>query len=146
MNLGSIDFEEEGSIPEKFTCDGLNINPALFIDSVPEEAESLALMVEDPDAPNGVWTHWLVWNIPPETTDIDQSGVPEGAVEGINSSGGEGYQGPCPPSGVHHYIFHLYALDTTIDLDNQSGRDDFMAAAEGHIIAEAELIGTYGSN
>jgi len=139
-----MDFEEDQMIPERFTCDGLNISPNLLIDSVPEETESLAIMMEDPDAPAGVWTHWLVWNIPPDTTDIEQGLVPDGSVEGINSSGNQGYQGPCPPSGVHHYIFHLYALDIQIDLDGQSGREDFLIVTEGHVVAEAELVGTYG--
>ena len=144
MLLLSLDFEDGEQIPDRFSCDGLNVNPSLRIEDAPDDAESLAIMMEDPDAPAGVWTHWLVWNIPPKTKEIGQSSLSDGAVEGINSAGSQEYQGPCPPSGVHHYIFHLYALDVELDIDSQAERDDFLLAIDGHVVAETTLTGLYG--
>ena len=127
MLLTSPSFEDGGMIPKKFTCDGGNINPELIIQNVPAGARSLALIMHDPDAPYpaaprpGGFTHWVVWNIPPETTVIKQESAPPGAREGMNGAG-SGYAGPCPPppSAAHRYQFHLYALDAPIDLPETS--------------------------
>lgn len=144
MQLSSTAFENNERIPSIFTCEGRNINPHLAFNELPENTQSLALIMDDPDAVNGTFTHWLIWNIPPSTTDIAEGGYVENAVEGINSAGGQGYTGPCPPSGVHRYFFTLYALDTELDLPASADRDDLEAEMHEHIIAEAKLLGLYG--
>jgi Raf kinase inhibitor-like YbhB/YbcL family protein len=144
MFLISPSFEDEKPIPKKFTCDGSNINPELEIQNVPEEARTLALIVHDPDAPKEKgFTHWVLWNINPTTALIKQESVPPGAIEGKNDSGKNGYTGPCPPSGIHHYCFWLYALDAEINLPAGSTRGEVEAAMKDHILVQTELIGTY---
>lgn len=146
MLLISPSFENNGTIPKKFTCDGGSINPELQIQSVPAEAKSLALILHDPDAPvSGGFTHWVVWNISPMITVIKQESVPPGASEGWNGAKRTGYTGPCPPPGhgVHHYHFYLYALDTTLDLASSTGKAELNAAMKGHIIEQADLVGLY---
>lgn len=151
MIITSPSFENNSYIPRKFTCDssallttGGGINPELQIQNVPKEAKSLALIVHDPDAPRvGGFTHWLVWNIAPQTAVIKEESVPPGAVEGKNDSGKVGYMGPCPPSGVHHYHFKLYALDATFNLPQGAGRASLEAEINKRLISEAELIGLY---
>lgn len=143
ITLTSPVFENEQMIPAKYTCQGENINPELQINDVPDDAKSLVLMVDDPDAPRGTWTHWLVWNISIDTTIIGENQVPIGAVEGLNDSGSLGYEGPCPPSGIHRYYFRLYAVDTILDLKEGSGRGVLEASIAGHIIEKTELMGTY---
>ncbi len=124
MQLTSPAFQPNQSILSKYTCDGENINPPLQISEVPEEAKSLALVVDDPDAPMGTFDHWVMWNISPETTTIEEAKVPEGAVQGKNNFGNNSYGGPCPPSGTHHYHFKVYALDTQLELDPSSEKAD----------------------
>lgn len=143
MQLSSSAFEEGGMIPSTFTCDGKNINPHLILNEAPSNTESLALIMDDPDAVNGVFTHWLVWNIPPSTIDIPEGGFVENAIEGTNSGGRQGYTGPCPPNGAHRYFFNLYALDTTLSLDAAAERDDLEAEMQDHIISQAKLMGIY---
>lgn len=143
MIIESNSFKNNEMIPAKYTCDAENIIPPLTFSGVPEEAKSLVLIVDDPDAPGGTWVHWTVWNIDPETTEIPENSVPGGAVEGTNSWGVPEYGGPCPPSGTHRYFFKLYALDITLDLGTSSTAGDIMNAIEGHILANAELIGLY---
>jgi hypothetical protein len=143
MKLTSPVFENNGAIPQKYTCDGENINPPLKISEVPEGAKSLALIVDDPDAPMGTWVHWLVWNIDPSASSIDENSVPAGTTEGMNSSKTNSYIGPCPPSGIHHYHFKLYALDKMIDLNNSSTKENLEKAMEGHILDWVELFGLY---
>lgn len=145
MLLISPSFEDNSAIPKKFTCDGGGINPELRIENVPAEAESLALVLHDPDAPlPGGFTHWVLWNISPATTLIKEESTPPGAMEGMNSRSA-GYVGPCPPPGhgIHHYGFSLYALDTTLDLPVASGKAELVKAMKGHIIETAELTGLY---
>lgn len=145
MQLISPDFVNGSQIPSKFTCEGDNISPNLEISGVPKETKSLALVLDDPDAPSRTFTHWVVWNIPAITDKIPSSTLPVGSVEGLNSAGKAGYIGPCPPSGTHNYIFSLYALDTTID-DLEAGRADrgpLFEKMTGHILATAELTGLY---
>jgi Raf kinase inhibitor-like YbhB/YbcL family protein len=143
LELTSGDFSAGGSIPSRFTCDGRNDNPNLRIDGVPERTKSLALILEDPDAPKGTFTHWLVWNIAPETKEFTTGTTPNGVVQGVNDFGKAGYGGPCPPSGEHRYRFQLYALDTTLKLPATSKRKAVDAALAGHILGQTTLTGRY---
>lgn len=143
MKITSSAFSHKGPIPSKYTCDGENINPPLEISDVPPGAKSLALICEDPDAPGGTFVHWVVWNINPQTTEIGEGKVPVGASQGTNDFGRSGYSGPCPPGGTHRYFFQLVALDTTLNLPSGATRQDLEKAMGGHILAQAELVGTY---
>ncbi|MGC9599231.1 MAG: YbhB/YbcL family Raf kinase inhibitor-like protein [Minisyncoccia bacterium] len=144
MIIASPSFENGGMIPAKFTCDGSGTSPELRIEGVPTDAKSLALIMHDPDAPRaGGFTHWVVWNINPATTAIAENGVPPGSVGGRNDAGRAGYVGPCPPSGTHHYEFHLYALDAVLHLASTSGKAELEAATSRHLLAETELVGLY---
>ena len=143
MLIASAAFERNSSIPKKYTCDGENVNPPLTFSGVPENAKSLALIMDDPDAPRGTWVHWTMWNIDPSTINITVDSVPAGAVEGTTSSGKSVYGGPCPPSGTHHYYFKLYALDTILDLNKSSEKQELESAIEGHVLGQAELVGLY---
>jgi len=140
MKLTSPSFADKQMMPSDYTCDGAGKIPPLEIADVPLNAKSLALVVDDPDAPAGVWDHWVVWNIAPATKRIDSE--PEG-VPGKNSWGKTGYGGPCPPSGVHRYYFKIYALDAVLDLAAGSNKASLLQAMKGHILAEASLMGTY---
>ncbi|MBI4231865.1 YbhB/YbcL family Raf kinase inhibitor-like protein [Candidatus Peregrinibacteria bacterium] len=143
MKILSADFENEGTIPAKYTCDGDDVSPPLTLAEVPEDAESLVIISDDPDAPAGTWVHWLMWNINPATTEFPANSVPTDAVEGTNSFKNIGYGGPCPPSGVHRYYFRVYALDTVLDLPEGSTREALDQAMEGHIIDRGELMAKY---
>ena len=143
FKLTSPAFNHGTQIPSKYTCDGDNVNPHLIIHGVPEQARSLALVMEDPDAPTGLFVHWVVWDIPPETGEIREFTVPFGATEGTNSWSEEVYGGPCPPSGMHRYFFRLYALDRKLKIPSGSTRSELETAMEGHILATTELMGTY---
>lgn len=143
MKISTTAFSERRPIPERFTADGKNINPSLSISGVPREAKSLALIVDDPDAPMGTWNHWLVWNIKPGTTVIKEDSVPPGAAIGRNDAGTAKYAGPSPPRGTHRYYFRLYALDQTLDLPAGSFRPALEDAMQNHIVAKAELLGRY---
>jgi len=143
MKLTSPAFGNNQFIPSKYTCDGQDINPPLQISGVPEEAKSLVLIVDDPDAPGGTWDHWIVWNINPSISEIKENEVPEGAIEGLNDFEKHSYGGPCPPSGVHHYHFRLYALSKKLDLDPSSRKEDVKKAMEGFILDQTELVGLY---
>ena len=115
----------------------------LTFSKIDSSAKSLALIVDDPDAPAGTWTHWLLWNINPKISLIEENTIPQGAVEGINSFGNKSYGGPCPPSGSHRYIFKLYALDSILNLEEGAQKGDLEQTIMGHILAEAQLIGNY---
>lgn len=143
LKLSSPAFNYGTLIPSKYTCDGDDINPPLAIHGVPADAKSLALVMDDPDAPARLWVHWVVWDFPPETSEIREHTLPHGAAQGINSWKKNAYGGPCPPSGTHRYFFRLYALDTKLHLPEQTHKDDLERAMEGHILATAELMGTY---
>jgi hypothetical protein len=145
MRITSPDFAEGAAIPARFTCEGQNSPPALVIAAVPAAARSLALVVDDPDAPGGTFTHWLVWNIPPGTKRIGDV-IPPGVLQGANDFGSRGYSGPCPPSGTHRYFFRLSALDTILHLAAGASRDDFDAAIRGHALATAELMGRFSKS
>jgi len=142
MELTSTAFVEQGRIPSQHTCQGADASPPLAIADVPGGAQSLALVVDDPDAPGGTWDHWVVWNIPPATAAIAEGAEPTG-VAGKNDFDVLGYRGPCPPSGTHRYVFKLYALDTMLPLKQGSRKRDLEKAMQGHILAQATLVGTY---
>ncbi len=142
MKIESPDFKEGKQIPSDFTCDGKNISPELVFKDVPANAKSLALIMDDPDAPRGTFTHWVVWNIPSNAKGISR-GEKIKYAQGMSDFGRTGYGGPCPPSGTHRYFFKLYALDTVLGLEEGSSRSDLEKAMKGHVIAEAKLMGTY---
>jgi Raf kinase inhibitor-like YbhB/YbcL family protein len=142
MKVTSSAFQDGSNIPSKFSCDGPNTSPPLQISDVPAGAKSLALIVDDPDAPSGLFTHWVIWNISPQTTTIAEGNAPKG-VHGTNDFGKSGYGGPCPPSGTHRYYFKVFALDRELDLPAGAKRGQLDAAMKGHVIAEGELVGRY---
>ncbi|HWQ45076.1 MAG TPA: YbhB/YbcL family Raf kinase inhibitor-like protein [Methanosarcina barkeri] len=140
IKVFSSAFEANRTIPRKYTCDGKNLNPPLELEGIPEEAESLVLIIDDPDAPMKIFTHWIVWNIEP-VAKIEEDSIP--GVEGINDFRKIGYGGPCPSSGTHRYFFRVYALDRKLELKAGAGRKELESEMIGHIIAEGELIGKY---
>ncbi|MFO8016428.1 MAG: YbhB/YbcL family Raf kinase inhibitor-like protein [Candidatus Woesearchaeota archaeon] len=142
LGLRSPEFGHEGRIPDKYTCKGNDINPPLEIENIPEGTESLALILDDPDAPTGTFVHWTLWDMEPAER-ISEDSVPSGAVQGTNDFGKAAYGGPCPPSGEHRYFFRLYALDTKLDLEEGASREELEDAMEGHIIEKAVLMGLY---
>ena len=143
MTITSPAFKNGALIPSRFTCDGDDISPALVIGNVPPEAKSLALIMDDPDAPGGMWVHWVVWNMDPKTTEIGVNKVPAGANQGMNDFRKAPYGGPCPPSGTHRYFFKLYALDAKLELGAGTNKAGLEKAMKGHILAQAELMGKY---
>lgn len=149
MQLTSSAFEHNGAIPTKYTCQGDDINPPLHIHEVPDDAQSLVLICEDPDAatdphgPGVIFDHWVLWNIPPRLGDIPENTTPQSATTGRNSGGQTAYMGPCPPTGNHRYFFRLYALDQELDMPEGSSKEDIERALAGHVLAHTELIGTY---
>ncbi len=143
MRITTTAFQEGGNIPSKFTCDGADANPPLRFEGVPAEAKSLALIVDDPDAPGGLFTHWLVWNIDPKTTAVEENSAPSNGVQGKNDFGKSGYGAPCPPSGTHRYFFKIFALDQQLDLAAGLKRAQLDAQMRGHILAQGELMGRY---
>jgi len=146
FSISSPDFAEGGSIPARFTCEGEDVSPALNIAGVPAGTRTLALVVEDPDAPSGTFTHWIVWNISVGVTRLAAGGLPAGAQQGTNEFGNVGYNGPCPPSGTHRYYFRLSALDAPLRLAPGASREDFDAAIKGHVVASAEVMGRYAKS
>jgi hypothetical protein len=147
MKLTSPQFERNGRIPSKYTCEGEDINPPLMISDIPEGTKSLVLIMDDPDVPkhlreDGIWDHWIKFNIPPTTTTIAEGEEPEG-VSGQGTSGNLKYHGPCPPDREHRYFFKLYALDTELALPGGASKKDVEVAMQNHILGEAVLIGLY---
>jgi Raf kinase inhibitor-like YbhB/YbcL family protein len=151
LTLTSSAFKPQGHIPAKYTCEGDDISPPLAFGGVPQGTKSLALIIDDPDAPDPaapqrVWVHWVVYNMPPDTHGLAENagsaGLPRGASTGINDFGNASYGGPCPPIGRHRYFHKLYALDTTLDLKSPN-KAKLEAAMQGHVLAKAELIGTF---
>ena len=140
MKLTSPEFEHGGSIPAKFTCDGKDVSPPLEIADAPDDTKTMALIVDDPDAPSKTWLHWLLYDIPP-TARIQEDDIP--GKQGMNDFGKKNYGGPCPPSGRHRYFFRLNALDTELNLPDGASRKDVENAMEGHILEKAELMGLY---
>lgn len=144
MRLESPDFIQGGAIPAIYSCEGENVNPPLRIRGVPENAKSLALIMEDPDAVGGTWTHWLVWNLPPDVLTIESGSLPSGARVGLNDAGQSGYFGPCPPSGKHRYFFKVYALDEVLLLPAGAARSELEVKLNDYTIDKAGLYGVYG--
>ncbi len=143
MKLTSSAFTNNSNLPAQYTCDGAGTNPPLRISDVPTNAQSLVLIMDDPDALAGTFVHWLVWNIEPQPIEIEENSLPNGAISGTNSARRTGYVPPCPPSGTHHYVFKLYALDIKLDLTPNAGKDNLEQAMQGHILDSVELISLY---
>jgi len=150
MKITSPAFDHQAQIPSKYTCEGADVSPELAWSGVPDDAATLALIVEDPDAPDPddpqtTWTHWVLYNIPTSADGLvkDVRKLPGATMRGLNDWSREGYGGPCPPVGEHRYFFKLYALDTTLEFDEPPGRKDLLTAIEDHVVAQAELMGTY---
>jgi Raf kinase inhibitor-like YbhB/YbcL family protein len=150
FTVTSSAFRNDGDIPRKFTCDGTDRSPELSWAEAPQRTRSLALIVDDPDAPAGTWVHWVIYDIPPDTHQLAEGiaatdELPSGIRQGINDFRRTGYGGPCPPPGKpHRYFFRLYALDTTLGLKPRSSRKDVDTAMKGHILGQAQLMGRYG--
>jgi Raf kinase inhibitor-like YbhB/YbcL family protein len=142
IRITSSAFQEGGNVPSKFTCDGSDTSPPLQISGVPSGTKSLVLIADDPDAPGGLFTHWLVWNMSPQTSSIEQGSAPKG-MHGTNDFGKSGYGAPCPPSGAHRYYFRVFALDRELNLASGAKRSQLDAAMKDHVIAEGELMGRY---
>lgn len=145
LTITSPAFALDQPIPAKFTCDGDDISPPLRWDRPPRGAQSLTLIMDDPDAPVGTWVHWVVFNLPPDVPGLPENAIelPEGSGTGQNSWGRLGYGGPCPPSDTHRYFFKLYALDTRLDVPDGASKEQLLKLMDGHILAQAELMGTY---
>lgn len=148
IQVTSTAFKEGGMIPAKYTCKGENVSPPLKIESVPEEAKSLVLICDDPDAPVGIWVHWVLFDLPPNTTELKENIPPEktlknGAIHGTNDFRKLGYGGPCPPSGTHRYYFKVYALDTKLGLKVGATKKEVEASMKGHVLREGKLMGKF---
>jgi Raf kinase inhibitor-like YbhB/YbcL family protein len=148
LSLASAEFRNGQSIPAKYTCDGLNVSVPLQWADPPASSKSYALILDDPDAPSGTFVHWVLYNVPASVHNLTENiptdaTLPDGSMNGQNGARRSGYTGPCPPSGTHHYHFKLYALDSTLPLKPGATKDQLTAAMQGHILAQAELIGTY---
>ena len=148
LKLESSAFSSNGMIPAQYTCDGADISPALHWDNPPAGTRSLALVVDDPDAPLRTFTHWLLYDLPAETRQLpeglpQQPLLPDGGTQGKSDFGRHGYGGPCPPGGTHRYFFRLFALDTRLDLPSEATKQELITAMEDHILATGELVGRY---
>lgn len=140
LTLTSPAFLDGGAIPEKYTCEGKNINPPLAISNIPQGTQTLVLLVDDPDAPNATFDHWVAWNMEP-VSSIAENSAP--GMQGKNGSGKTGYIGPCPPNGTHRYYFKLYALNSRLSLKEGAGKQQVEEAIRGHVLASCQLMGTY---
>ena len=148
INVTSPAFKEGQAIPKQYTCDGINISPPLEWSGVPKTAKTIAIICDDPDAPVGTWVHWVLYNLPADKIGlIENTPATEtlsgGGVQGTNDFKKIGYGGPCPPSGTHRYFFKLYALDAELSLKFGATKADLEKAMEGHIVSQAQLMGTY---
>lgn len=144
LKITSSVFENNAKIPSKYTCDGENVNPSLKIENIPQDAVTLVLIMDDPDAPGGTWDHWIVFNIPTNADIIEEDSIP--GVQGKNSWGKNNYGGPCPPSGVHRYFFKVYALGGSLTLEEGATKDQIENAMQEHVLAKGEIIGLYSRN
>lgn len=147
MKIHSPAFKHESEIPTKYTCDGVNISPPIVFEDVPSHAQSLVLIVEDPDVPrdireDGMWNHWVVFNMPAEVLGIDEGARAPG-LTGTSTRGVQEYGGPCPPDGEHRYFFKLFALDAMLDIPATSTKEEVMNVMEGHVMEQAEMMGRY---
>ena len=145
ITVSSTAFTGGGTIPRRYTCDGGNVSPPLSFSGVPSGTQGLAVLVEDPDAPHGTFTHWVVWNAPPSPKSWPAGQAPRGAAQGRNGFKKNGYGGPCPPKGQrHHYVFSAYAADRTLELPSGASDDAVKRALNGHTLAAGHLTGLYG--
>ncbi len=147
MQLTSTAFKDSSAIPSRYTCDGENISPPLVWSEIPNGTKTFVLIMEDPDVPrnlrpDGLFIHWLVWNIPPQVTSIAERREPPG-VPGLNTAKKFGYTGPCPPDRSHRYYFRLFALDCELTIDSTASKGELVGAMAGHILDQAELMGRY---
>jgi Raf kinase inhibitor-like YbhB/YbcL family protein len=142
MKIESPAFANNQTIPLIYAVDGQNINPPLIFSEIPENSQSLVLIMDDPDAPIGIWTHWVLWNISPTTKEIKENSVPAGSVQG-KTNRANCYSGPKPPSGTHRYFFKLYAIDTVLDLEPTASVEQLTKTIKNHTVDYAELIGIY---
>jgi Raf kinase inhibitor-like YbhB/YbcL family protein len=145
MQLKSSQFSNQQMMPINYSCKGNNISPPLQIIDVPGDALSLALILHDPDSPNGNFVHWLMWNIPPNVTEIKENSVPTNAVQGVNDFGNSSYGGACPHTGTHRYIFSLYALDFTPNWLQNTSKEEILSKIQGHTLAQTTLTGLFGA-
>ena len=148
MKLTSVAFKEGESIPRQYTCEGVNISPPLEWTGVPKEAKSIAIIADDPDAPSGTFTHWVLYNLPADKIGLIENTppaetLPGGGRQGENDFHKTGYGGPCPPSGTHRYFFKIYALDSELSLKAGATKTDVEQAMQGHIVARGQLMGRY---
>lgn len=143
MEITSPAFSNGERVPRKYTCEGPNISPPLRFSNIPDGTRSLALLVEDPDAPAQPWVHWLVFNIPADASGFDENAIAPGSTQGLCNGNTFGYEGPCPPETEHQYLFKLYALDIKLDIPDASDRKVVLREMQGHILAEATLTGRY---
>ena len=148
LKLTSVAFTEGQPIPRVYTCDGVNISPPLEWSGVPKTAKTLAIVCDDPDAPGGMWVHWVIYNLPADNIGLVENlpateNLKAGGFQGKNDFGKTEYGGPCPPSGTHHYFFRVYALDSELPLKGGATKADLMKVMEGHIVLQGQLIGTY---
>ena len=150
LKITSPAFTDGGEIPRKYTCEGEDVSPPLAFSGVPDGAASLVLVVDDPDAPDPkapkmTYVHWVLFDLPPDTTEIieDMVALPNATKSGLNDWKRTGYGGPCPPIGRHRYFFKLYALDTRLEGLSAATKADVVAAMQGHVLAEAQIVGTY---
>lgn len=142
---------KDDMIPTLYTCEGKNISPPLIWENIPIQAKSLALLVDDPDAPRGTWTHWIMYNIPPSSKGLNEGVLPveefaHTAKQGLNDFQTIGYGGPCPPKGTHRYFFKLYALDTKLNIQGQATKESLLKSMKGHVLSQVELVGKYKRN
>lgn len=154
LSLSSSAFQNEGTIPKKYTCDGEDVSPPLQWTETPAGTKSFALIMDDPDAPPGTWVHWVLYDLPGEIQKLDEnfpkteqhaSGAKHGSCWGVNDFSRTGYYGPCPPPGApHRYYYKLYALDQALNLPAKASKPELLKAMEGHIVGEAQLMGRYG--
>jgi Raf kinase inhibitor-like YbhB/YbcL family protein len=148
IKVTSSAWQEGETIPKRYTCDGENISPPLDFASIPEETQSIALISDDPDAPAKVWVHWVIYNLPKDTSHLQenippQERLPNGALQGKNDSRTIGYTGPCPPGGIHRYYFKVYALNKMLDLRPSATKQELLDAMQGHILGQGTLMGRY---
>ncbi|HTX60900.1 MAG TPA: YbhB/YbcL family Raf kinase inhibitor-like protein [Methanobacterium sp.] len=148
IKITSPVFNEGEPIPARYSCNNVNVSPPLEFKDIPENTVSIAVILEDPDAPGGLFTHWIIFNLPADTNGLSEHIMPrelmdDGSKHGMNSFGLVGYGGPCPPSGTHRYFFRVYALDVKLDLPPLVEREELLRAFEGHILDQGELMGVF---
>jgi Raf kinase inhibitor-like YbhB/YbcL family protein len=148
IKIKSSVFDEGQPIPTKYTCSGIDVSPPLEWNSLPDETLSIAIICEDPDAPGGTWSHWVIFNLPADTISLSEHVMSReimdnNAIQGLNDFGKVGYGGPCPPSGTHRYYYKIYALDVKLDLPPRTTRETFLESINEHILDQGQIMGTY---